>query len=104
MRGNKEGAVTRALAEIGIAAPPADGGAKIYEELVAALNIESWIGACRAGKVGRTADCATDADVPKLKEQASLDRQIRFTGCAEISDAVPVPKPLKIIPLEVSLP
>jgi len=39
----------------------------------------------------------------KLKEQASLNRQIRFTGCVEVSDATPVATPLKIIPLEVSI-
>ena len=41
--------------------------------------------------------------IPTLKEQAAVDRQVEFIGCAEVSDDASDVGPLKVIPLRVSI-
>jgi predicted lipoprotein len=41
--------------------------------------------------------------IPTLKEQASASQQVRFVGCAELSDNIKQARPLVVIPLVVSV-
>jgi hypothetical protein len=46
--------------------------------LVEKLNLDAWIEACRSGKSGKTAECATDGVVPDIKKGAEKDAQEAF--------------------------
>ena len=74
----KKSAVKATLAGFGIAIPKPDAGARIFQQLVEKLNIDAFIEACRTGKSGKTAECATDAAVPGIKEDAAKDAQQAF--------------------------
>jgi predicted lipoprotein len=41
--------------------------------------------------------------IPMLKEKAAVGRKIHFAGCAEIPDESAMPRPLKVIPLEIRI-
>ncbi len=75
---DKEKAVNTALASIGIGVPKADAAARIFQMLVERLNLDAWIEACRSGKSGKTAECATDGAVPDIKKGAEKDAQEAF--------------------------
>jgi hypothetical protein len=74
----KEAAVKATLAGIGIAVPRPDAAAHIFHQLVEKLNIDAFIDACRTGKSGKTAECATDGAVPGIKEDAAKETQKTF--------------------------
>ena len=75
---DREKAVKTTLASIGIGVPKADAAARIFQMLVEKLNLDAWIEACRSGKSGKTAECATDGAVPDIKKGAEKDAQEAF--------------------------
>src|SRR5581483_8844231 len=75
---DKKASVKATLAGFGIAVPKPDAGARIFQQLVEKLNIDAFIEACRTGKSGKTAECATDAAVPGIKEDAAKEKQKAF--------------------------
>lgn len=75
---DKKAAVKATLAGFGIAVPRPDAGARIFQQLVEKLNIDAFIEACRTGKSGKTAECATDGAVPGIKEDAAKEAQKAF--------------------------
>lgn len=66
---DKEKAEAGVLTSIGLGKPPVNAGAQLYGRLVERVNVDAWIESCRSGKNGKTAECATDAELPRGKQE-----------------------------------